>query len=100
MFFPSQNCVGIRSANQKKLRGDRPPGDLLQGTQRRAFCLLKIEKTYIIPKFKAGHIITEIDVEETGRPNKRIIYPVGLAVLGLVIGLQLRRRHREDPRSE
>ncbi len=41
-----------------------------------------------------------MDVEQTGRPSKRIIYPVGLAVLGLVIGLQLRRRRREDPGSE
>jgi TRAP transporter 4TM/12TM fusion protein len=44
---------------------------------------------------KPGDIVTEMDVEQIGRPNKRIIYPVGLAVLGLVIGLQLARRRRE-----
>jgi len=42
-----------------------------------------------------GDILTELDVEQIGRPNRRIIYPFGLAVLGLVLGLQLVRRRRE-----
>ena len=46
---------------------------------------------------KPGDIVTEMDVEQIGRPNKRIIYPVGLAVLGLVVGLQLARRRRDLP---
>jgi len=36
--------------------------------------------------------ITAIDVEQVGLPSKYLVYPFGLALLGLVIGLQLLRR--------
>jgi TRAP transporter 4TM/12TM fusion protein len=39
-----------------------------------------------------GDIVTEIDVEQLDQPSKYLIYPFGLALLGLVIGLQLPRR--------
>ncbi len=41
-----------------------------------------------------GDIITGIEVEQTGRPLKEIVYPFGLAALALVLASQARRRRR------
>ena len=41
-----------------------------------------------------GDIITDIDIEQTGRPVKEIVYPLGLAALALVLLSQARRRRR------
>ncbi|MFQ5785151.1 MAG: TRAP transporter permease [Alphaproteobacteria bacterium] len=38
--------------------------------------------------------VTDIDVEQLGRPPKELVYPFGLALLGLVIASQLIRRRR------
>jgi TRAP transporter 4TM/12TM fusion protein len=39
-----------------------------------------------------GDYVTEVDVEQLGRPPKEIVYPFALALLGLIIGMQLVRR--------
>jgi MYXO-CTERM domain-containing protein len=41
---------------------------------------------------KFGDIVTEVDVEQTGRPAKEWVYPIALALLGVIVLLQLRRR--------
>ena len=41
---------------------------------------------------KFGDIVTAVDVEQTGRPAKEWVYPIALAVLGVIVLLQLRRR--------
>ena len=41
-----------------------------------------------------GDIITGVEVEQVGRPAKEIVYPFGLAVLGLVLASQAWRRRR------
>ncbi|MBE0533635.1 MAG: TRAP transporter permease [Rhodospirillales bacterium] len=41
-----------------------------------------------------GDYVTAVDVEVKGRPAKYWIYPIGLAILGLVIGLQAIRWRR------
>jgi TRAP transporter 4TM/12TM fusion protein len=46
-----------------------------------------------------GDYVTAVDVEVKGRPAKYWIYPIALAILGLVVGLQAirwRRGRRED----
>ena len=46
-----------------------------------------------------GDYVTTIDVERTGRPPKEIVYPFGLAILGVVVALQYARWRRSPPRS-
>jgi TRAP transporter 4TM/12TM fusion protein len=41
-----------------------------------------------------GDYVTEVDVEQVGQPAKQLVYPFGLALLGLVIASQLVRRRR------
>jgi len=41
-----------------------------------------------------GDYVTEVDVEQVGQPPKQLVYPFGLALLGLVIASQLVRRRR------
>jgi TRAP transporter 4TM/12TM fusion protein len=41
-----------------------------------------------------GDYVTEVDVEQVGQPPKQLVYPFGLALLGLVIASQLARRRR------
>jgi TRAP transporter 4TM/12TM fusion protein len=41
-----------------------------------------------------GDYVTEVDVEQVGQPPKQLVYPFGLALLAVVIGLQLARRRR------
>jgi TRAP transporter 4TM/12TM fusion protein len=41
-----------------------------------------------------GDYVTEVDVEQVGQPPKYLVYPFGLALLGLVIVSQLARRRR------
>ena len=56
------------------------------------------DTTFMGPGEKAGltfgDIITDIDVEQTGRPVKEIVYLFGLAALALVLLSQARRRRR------
>ena len=49
-----------------------------------------------------GDYVTTIDVEQTGRPPKEIIYPFGLVVLGVVVALQYARwrRRRDEPSGQ
>jgi hypothetical protein len=44
-----------------------------------------------------GDYLTEFDEERVGQPPKEYIYPVGLALIGIVLGLQLMRRRRQQP---
>jgi TRAP transporter 4TM/12TM fusion protein len=44
---------------------------------------------------KFGDTVTALDVEQTGRPAKEWIYPMALALLGVIVLLQLRRRRRD-----
>ena len=46
---------------------------------------------------QVGDFITEVDQELVGQPPKELIYPVGLAILGVILGIQLFRRRREQP---
>jgi TRAP transporter 4TM/12TM fusion protein len=46
---------------------------------------------------KAGDYITGIDQELVGQPPKELIYPVGLALIGVILSLQLFRRRRGQP---
>lgn len=46
---------------------------------------------------KFGDFVTEVDVEQSGRPAKQLVYPIMLLLLGGVIMLQLRRRRSEAP---
>ncbi len=43
---------------------------------------------------KLGDFETDIDVEQVGLPPKQLVYPFGLALLGVVIASQLYRRRR------
>jgi hypothetical protein len=43
---------------------------------------------------KIGDFVTEVDEEKVGQPPKELIYPVGLVLIGIVLGLQLMRRRR------
>ena len=45
-------------------------------------------------KMERGDLVTEIDLEQTGRPAKEWVYPLALLVLGLVLALQLLRRRK------
>jgi TRAP transporter 4TM/12TM fusion protein len=45
---------------------------------------------------RIGDFVTEIDEEKVGQPPKELIYPVGLVLIGIVLGLQLVRRRREQ----
>ncbi len=44
-----------------------------------------------------GDYVTEVDFEQVGQPPKELIYPVGLALIGVVLGLQWMRRRKEQP---
>ncbi len=48
---------------------------------------------------EVGDYVTEVDEERVGQPPKELIYPVGLALIGVVLGLQLMRRRRQQPVS-
>ena len=41
---------------------------------------------------KFGDVVTDFDVAQLDRPPKELVYPFGLALLGFVLLLQLRRR--------
>ncbi|MCZ6814452.1 MAG: DUF3394 domain-containing protein, partial [Alphaproteobacteria bacterium] len=63
----------------------------------------RFEVTDLTPKgladqagIKIGDYITEIDEERVGQPPKELIYPVGLGLIGIVLGLQLLRRRRDQ----
>ena len=43
-----------------------------------------------------GDYVTEVDVEQVGQPPKQFVYPFGLVLLAIVIGLQLARQRREQ----
>ena len=43
---------------------------------------------------KIGDFVTEVDEEKVGQPPKELIYPVGLVLIGIILGLQLMRRRR------
>ena len=45
---------------------------------------------------QVGDIVTDVDVEQVGRPAKEWVYPFAFALLGLVIVLQLMRRRRNQ----
>ena len=45
---------------------------------------------------EVGDIVTDVDVEQVGRPAKEWVYPFAFALLGLVIVLQLMRRRRNQ----
>jgi TRAP transporter 4TM/12TM fusion protein len=44
-----------------------------------------------------GDYVTEVDVEQSGLPSKRLVYPFALLLLGAVVAWQLVRRRREPP---
>ena len=46
-------------------------------------------------KMDFGDIVTAIDVEQTGRPPKELVYPIVLSILAGIFWLQVRRRRRE-----
>jgi TRAP transporter 4TM/12TM fusion protein len=46
-----------------------------------------------------GDYITDVDVEQVGRPPKEVIYPFALLLLGAIIGLQWVRWRREKEAS-
>ena len=45
-------------------------------------------------KMDFGDIVTAVDVEQTGRPPKELVYPIALLILGGIFWLQLRRRRK------
>ncbi len=45
-------------------------------------------------KVEFGDIVTLVDVEQTGRPPKEVVYPIALAVLAALLGWQWMRRGR------
>ena len=49
---------------------------------------------------KVGDYVTGVDEEKVGQPPKELIYPVGLILIGIVLGLQLNRRRRDKPVPE
>ncbi|MBT7942174.1 MAG: TRAP transporter fused permease subunit [Alphaproteobacteria bacterium] len=64
----------------------------------------RFEVTNLTPKgladvagIEIGDYVTEFDEERVGQPPKELIYPVGLALIGIVLGLQLIRRRRQQP---
>jgi len=64
----------------------------------------RYEVTDLTPKgladqagIKAGDYVTAVDEELVGQPPKELIYPIGLALIGVVLGLQLVRRRKEQP---
>ncbi|MBL4691383.1 MAG: DUF3394 domain-containing protein, partial [Rhodospirillales bacterium] len=66
----------------------------------------RFEVTNLTPKgladevgIEIGDYLTEFDEERVGQPPKELIYPVGLVLIGIVLGLQLIRRRREQPVS-
>ena len=63
----------------------------------------RYEVTDLTPKgladqagIRIGDFVTEVDEEKVGQPPKELIYPVGLVLIGIVLGLQLMRRRREQ----
>ena len=46
-------------------------------------------------KMDFGDVITAVDVEQTGRPAKEWVYPMALALLGIILWLQWARRGKE-----
>ena len=46
-------------------------------------------------KMSLGDLVTEVDLEQIGRPTKEWVYPLAFLVLGLVFALQLARRRRQ-----
>ncbi len=63
----------------------------------------RYEVTDLMPKgladqvgIKIGDFVTEVDEEKAGQPPKELIYPVGLVLIAIVLGLQLMRRRREQ----
>jgi len=46
-----------------------------------------------------GDYVTAIDIEQIDQPPKELVYPVALALLGLIVVLQLKRKRREDERD-
>ncbi|MGH6660354.1 MAG: TRAP transporter permease [Rhodospirillales bacterium] len=46
---------------------------------------------------KIGDAVTEIDVQQVDQPPKYLVYPFGLALLGVVIGLQMLRQRKRQP---
>ena len=64
----------------------------------------RFEVTNMTPKgladqvgIEIGDYLTEFDEERVGQPPKEWIYPVGLALIGIVLGLQMIRRRRGQP---
>jgi hypothetical protein len=45
-------------------------------------------------KMDFGDVITAVDVEQTGRPPRELVYPVALLILGGILWLQLGRRRK------
>ncbi len=43
-----------------------------------------------------GDYVTDIDVEQLDRPPRELVYPMALALLGIVVALQLLRRRRDQ----
>ncbi len=50
-------------------------------------------------KMASGDVLTKVDYEKSGLPDKKWVYPLGLLLLGLIIAGQLARR-RKDPKPE
>ncbi len=46
-------------------------------------------------KMDFGDIVTAVDVEQTGRSPKELVYPIALLMLGGILWLQLIRRRKE-----
>ncbi len=46
---------------------------------------------------KIGDTLTAVDVEQVGLPSKYLVYPFGVALLGLIIAMQLPRWRRQRP---
>ncbi len=44
-----------------------------------------------------GDFVTAADVEQTDRPAKEWIYPIGFLLLGIVLLLQMSKARREEP---
>ena len=64
----------------------------------------RFEVTNLMPQglaeqagIEIGDYLTEFDEERVGQPPKEWIYPVGLALIGIVLGLQMIRRRRGQP---
>ena len=46
-------------------------------------------------KMDFGDIVTAVDVEQTGRPPKELVYPIALSILAGIFWLQVRRKRKE-----